>query len=164
MPVLPNSDVDSPPPSDASARGSAVHLKVRVLYADTDRMGIVYHANYLRWAEAGRGAWMRARGRAYRELEEAGYYLPLVESYLRYHAPARYDDVLVVETRIVFARRASIKMGYQMWRDGHPEKPIVTGFTVHAVTDAKGRVLRVPKDWYNVFGVDPNYNGEVNDG
>ncbi|MBI3072567.1 MAG: acyl-CoA thioesterase [Deltaproteobacteria bacterium] len=154
-------------PSKVKAADVTARIQVRVLYADTDRMGIVYHANYLRWAEAGRGEWMRARGRTYKEVEAAGIYLPLVESHLRYHAPAFYDDLLTVETFIVFAQRASIKMGYRFWVDGKTEKPIVTGHTIHALTDAKGRVLRVPKDWYDVFGVDPKYNAdkmEVHDG
>jgi acyl-CoA thioester hydrolase len=164
MVVLPNSDADSLATESQRAADVTVRTQVRVLYADTDRMGIVYHANYLRWAEAGRGEWMRARGRTYKEVEAAGIYLPLVESHLRYHAPAFYDDILTVETFIVFAQRASIKMGYRFWAEGKPEKPIVTGYTIHALTDAKGRVLRVPKDWYDVFGVDPKYNSDKKEG
>lgn len=152
--------MSSTSPVDSKAADVTARHTVRVLYADTDRMGIVYHANYLRWCEQGRGEWMRGRGRTYKDVEGAGIYLPLVEAHLRYHAPAVYDDILVIETRLVYAQRASIKMGYLIWVEARPEKSIVTGYTIHAVTDAEGHVLRIPKDWYGVFGVDPKYNSD----
>ena len=118
-------------------------IKVRVIYGDTDAMGIVYHGNYLRWFEAGRTELFRALGIVYRDLEARGYYLPLTQSYCHYHAPARYDDVIVVETAIAEWGRASIRFNYVIWDEGKTKR-LVEGYTHHAFTNAGGRVVRAP--------------------
>src|SRR6185436_21096087 len=78
-----------------------VKTDIRVIYGDTDQMGFVYYANYLRFFEAGRNEYLRAKGAPYREVEaELGIRLPVVEATVHYKAPARYDDLLVVETEL----------------------------------------------------------------
>ena len=77
----------------------------RVLYGDTDSMGVAYYANYLRWFEIGRTELFRRVGSTYRLLEEQGCFLPVYEAYCRYHNPARYDDIIRIETTFSFAER-----------------------------------------------------------
>jgi len=121
-----------------------VRIEVRVIYGDTDQMGVVYYANYLRYFEAGRTEFLRAKGLSYREFEERERLaLPVVEAGVSYHAPARYDDLLGVEIRLAEARRASARFGYAVRRGGDL---IATGFTVHACVDLQGRVRRLPAD------------------
>ena len=84
-------------------------VTIRVRYAETDRMGVVYHANYLVWFEIGRTEFCRARGFAYKDMEENDRaFLVVAESYCRYKAPAHYDDELVVRTHITELRRRSV--------------------------------------------------------
>ena len=117
---------------------------IRVRYAETDRMGVVYHANYLVWFEIGRTEFCRARGFAYKDMEENDRaFLVVAESYCRYKAPARYDDELVVRTHITELRRRSVRFGYEVVRlsDG---QIIAEGETGHVVTDTNGRVISLP--------------------
>jgi len=117
---------------------------LRVRYAETDKMGVVYHANYLVWFEIGRTEYCRARGFSYRDMEEnENSFLVVAESYCRYKAPAYYDDELVVRTHITELRRRSLRFGYEIIRvpDG---TVIAEGETGHVVTDANGRVRSLP--------------------
>lgn len=117
---------------------------LRVRYAETDKMGVVYHANYLVWFEIGRTEYCRERGFAYREMEENDdSFLVVVESYCRYKAPAHYDDELMIRTRITELRRRSLRFGYEVVRvsDG---KIIAEGETGHVVTTKDGRVRSFP--------------------
>ena len=118
-------------------------VKVRVIYADTDAMGIVYHTNYIRWFEIGRTEFFRDLGILYADIEKAGYNLPLTQVYCHYLLPARYDDVVEVETEIVYLKRASIKFGYQIWSQNR-QMLLAQGYTVHACTDDKGKIVRIP--------------------
>src|SRR6201996_7027607 len=89
-------------------------VRVRVRYAETDQMGVVYHANYLIWFEVGRVELMRQMGLNYKEMErEEGCGIAVVEANCRYRAPARYDDDLIVRTRVTGARGAVVKFGYE---------------------------------------------------
>ena len=117
--------------------------ETRVTYAETDAMGIVYYANYLRWFEVGRTELMRNLGIAYKEMEEQGTFLPVSEVFCKYHASARYDDVLIIETSVDFLKRASIQFAYRILRksDG---KQLITGSTLHAFVDREGRIVKVP--------------------
>ncbi|HEU4597872.1 MAG TPA: thioesterase family protein [Pyrinomonadaceae bacterium] len=120
---------------------------VRVRYAETDRMGVVYHANYLVWFEIGRTEFCRSRGFAYKDMEENDRaYLVVAESYCRYKAPARYDDELVVRTHITELRRRSVRFGYEILRlsDG---VVIAEGETGHVVTDPNNRVISMPESY-----------------
>ncbi|MBT8490437.1 MAG: acyl-CoA thioesterase [Deltaproteobacteria bacterium] len=120
-------------------------VKIRVIYADTDAMGIVYHANYFRWFEIGRTELLREMGVVYSELETGGYYLPLTRSSCHYLAPARYDEIIIVETTITYFRRASIKFDYSIW-DEKKETALVEGCTLHAFTNTDGKIVRVPQE------------------
>ena len=120
-----------------------VSTAIRVIYGDTDQMGIVYYANYLRWFEAGRNEFLRAKGLRYRDVEgEHGLLLPVVEAHVSYRAPARYDDLVAVETSLAEVRRASARFGYRILRDG---ELLVSGHTVHACVDRAGKVQRMPR-------------------
>src|SRR5678815_438277 len=91
--VPPRMTPPAPPTATTKLRDVA---EVRVLYVDTDQMGVVNNVHYLRWFEVGRAEWIRAIGRSYRDLEAEGLMLPVVEAHVRYRAPARYDDVVVI--------------------------------------------------------------------
>ena len=117
---------------------------VRVRYAETDKMGVVYHANYLIWFEIGRTEFCRARGFSYNDMEEnENAFLVVAESYCRYKAPAFYDDELLVRTHVTELRRRSLRFGYEVVRmsDG---TVIAEGETGHVVTDGTGRIRSVP--------------------
>src|SRR5512141_1787198 len=102
-----------------------VRTAVRVIYGDTDQMGVVYYGNYLRYFEAGRNEFIRARGLRYRDFEERfGLRLPVAEAQVRYRAPARYDDLISVETSLAEVRRASARFEYRIVRGG---EVLVTG-------------------------------------
>jgi acyl-CoA thioester hydrolase len=90
--------------------------QVRVRYAETDQMGVVYHSNYLIWFEVGRVELIRQMGLNYKQMEEEGFGISVVDVHARYRAPARYDDELVVETQLLAARGAVIKFGYRVLR------------------------------------------------
>lgn len=93
----------------------------RVRYADTDQMGFAYYANYLRWFEVGRAELIRDLGSSYRAIEDAGVALPVVEARCHYLKPARYDDLLAVETGLLKLGRASVSFGYRVAREGEED-------------------------------------------
>jgi acyl-CoA thioester hydrolase len=112
---------------------------VRVRYAETDQMGIVYYANYLVWFEIGRVELLRSLGLAYSQLEkEHECILPVVEASCRYRSPARYDDEILIETRPALVRGSVIKFAYRILRKAYEgEEPtlLAEGETVHVVCD-----------------------------
>ncbi len=116
----------------------------RVIYGDTDMMGIVYYGNYFRYFEAGRSELLRAVGLPYMQLEAAGYALPVASASAKYHASARYDELLTLETTVVAVRMGSLQMGYRLERE-EDGVLIATGETLHACVGKKtGRVTRIP--------------------
>jgi acyl-CoA thioester hydrolase len=131
--------------------------QIRVIYADTDAMGIVYHTNYFKWFEVGRNELMRQMGLHYSGVENKGYHLPLTIAHCHYLLPAKYDDVLVIETQIDYIKRATVKFNSNIW-DEHKEKLLVDGYTIHACTNGEGKVRRIPqiildlKTKYNIKG------------
>jgi acyl-CoA thioester hydrolase len=119
--------------------------QVRVRYADTDAMGVVYYANYLIWFEVGRTDLLRQTGETYREMEEnERIFLPVVEAHCRYHLPARYDDVIEIRTRVSIPSPARLRFDYDLSRvpDG---ALLAQGVTVHAAVTEDGRPRRMPK-------------------
>jgi acyl-CoA thioester hydrolase len=116
-----------------------VTTQVRVRYAETDQMGIVYYANYLVWFEIGRVELLRSLGLAYSQLEtDHECILPVVEATCRYRSPARYDDEILIETRPTLLRGSVIKFGYRILRKAPDlEGPVLLaeGETVHVVCD-----------------------------
>ncbi|MEI7705133.1 MAG: thioesterase family protein [Deltaproteobacteria bacterium] len=122
-----------------------VRCELRVIYGDTDQMGVVYYANYLRWFEAGRTEFLRAKGLSYGEFEaRENLTLPVSEAGVTYLRPSRYDDLVGIETSLVQARRASARFEYAIRRG---EDLLATGFTVHACVDRAGRIRRLPEDF-----------------
>lgn len=121
-----------------------VATELRVIYGDTDQMGVVYYANYLRFFEAGRNEFIRAKGLRYRDFE-AGHQLmlPVTEASVRYLQPARYDDLLRVETSLEELRRVSATFAYRLVREDG--QLLVTGRTVHACIDLEGKLRRLPE-------------------
>jgi len=121
-----------------------VSVRHRVIFGDTDAMGIVYYANYLRFFEIGRNEYLRARGKTARDLERADLYLPVIEVGARYHLPARYDDEIVIATRLESLERVRLRFGHRLTRG---EDLLIEGFTVHAcVSGATGRAVRMPEE------------------
>lgn len=121
-----------------------VHAKVRVIYGDTDQMGVVYYANYFRYFELSRSEYLRARGGDYTQIEKSGYGLPVVSAHCDYKRPAKYDEVLVVDVHVAELRRASLRFEYQVLRelDG---VVLATGHTVHACLGPSGKPTGLPE-------------------
>jgi acyl-CoA thioester hydrolase len=118
---------------------------LRVRYADTDQMGFAYYANYLRWFEVGRAELLRSQGLSYRAVEEAGVSLPVVEASCRYLRPARYDDLVAIETGVAELGRASVRFAYRVVRDDDGAL-LAHGHTVHAFLGRDGRPVRPPRE------------------
>ena len=118
---------------------------IRVLYGDVDAMGVVHHANYLRFFEAARTEYLRARGRTYAEVEAAGVMLPVVDVQVRYLSPARYDDLLAVSARITELKRVSVAFTYEVRRMGE-DTVLTRGRTILAVCDRTGRLRPMPPE------------------
>ncbi len=121
--------------------------EIRVRYAETDKMGIVHHSNYLVWFEFGRSEFCRTRGFSYREMEEKDNALLVVaEAYCRYKSPAYYEDVLILRTKIEEIRSRSIRFLYEIIR---PEDNtlLATGETLHLVTDENHKVRTLPESY-----------------
>lgn len=120
-----------------------VEARLRVIYGDTDQMGVVYYANYFRYFEFGRSEYFRALGGSYSEVEREGTRLPVVEANCHYKAPARYDDVVLIRTRVDEVRRASLRFTYEVVREQDVQL-LVTGQTVHACVNHEGKPVRMP--------------------
>ena len=128
----------------------AHRCQCRVLYGDTDAGGVVYYANYLRYFEQGRTELMRELCCTYRDLEGEGLILPVVESYSRYKAPALYDDLLTIRTALVDSQRVSCRFHYAITRESD-QRLLVKGFTIHAVVNRAGRLVKFPNEVYEIL-------------
>lgn len=121
-----------------------VDLEIRVRYAETDQMGLVYYANHFVWFELGRTEYFRRRGYVYKELEEKeGCYIIVAEARCRYHAPARYDDVLTIRTRVKEARNRVVVFAYEIL--SQEGRRVATGETLHVITDREGKPRSLPE-------------------
>lgn len=119
--------------------------QIRVRYAETDKMGIVHHSNYLIWFEAGRSEFCRARGFSYKDMEEKDNALMVVaESYCRYKSPAHYEDVLIIRTKVGEIRSRTMRFMYEVLRPADDEI-LAEGETLHVVTDGDKRVRSLPE-------------------
>jgi acyl-CoA thioester hydrolase len=116
----------------------------RVIYGDTDQMGVVYYANYLRYFEHARNELFRAQGGTYRAFEAEGLMLPVVEVAVRYRAPALYDDLLLINTEISDASRVRLTFVYEVRREGE-DSVLCSGHTVHACVTTAGKPARLPE-------------------
>lgn len=134
-------------PAPENVLGDWHETPLRVRYAETDKMGIVYYANYLIWFEIGRTEFCRARGFSHSNMEESDdAFLVVAESYCRYKAPAYYDDELIIRTHITELRRRSVRFGYEIIRVSDA-KTVAEGETGHVVTDSSGRVRSFPEGY-----------------
>lgn len=125
-------------------------VSYRVIYGDTDCGGVLYYGNYLRLFEIGRTELLRENGLTYREIEaERGLILPVVESYVRYRSPARYDDLLEIETALTELHPHKVRFNYRIHR---AQSLIAEGFTVHAPVNREGRLVKFPADLFAFLG------------
>jgi acyl-CoA thioester hydrolase len=116
--------------------------EIRVIYGDTDQMGVVYYGNYLRFFEAARNDFLREKGARWRDVESThSIYLPVVEAKVNYKRPAVYDDMLVIETTLAELGRASLRFEYRVLRGNDL---LATGHTVHACVDKQGDIREFP--------------------
>jgi acyl-CoA thioester hydrolase len=124
---------------------------VRVRYAETDQMGVVYHANYLIWFEVGRVELMRALGFEYKRMEnEDDCRIVVADAHCRYHHSAMYDEVLRIRTRIAESRNRVVKFSYEVIRDADG-KVLANGETTHVICGRNGRPKMLPKKYEVVF-------------
>ena len=125
--------------------------RVRVRYAETDQMGVVYHANYLVWFEIGRVEFIRQLGLDYKSMErEEGCGIAVVDVSARYRSPARYDDELIVETRLLAARGSVIRFGYRIVR-AEDKALLCEGHTVHVVVGRDMKRCPLPSRYAERF-------------
>jgi acyl-CoA thioester hydrolase len=118
-------------------------LQLRIAYADTDQMGMVYYANYLTFFEKGRTELLRDIGLEYKSIEKRGFYFPVIHAECKYLAPAKYDDLITIETKLSEITAASITCFYEVKCDG---KLLVTGKTKHPFVNKLLKPVRFPKD------------------
>jgi len=124
-----------------------VDARIRVRYAETDQMGYAYYSNYLVWFEVARTTYCREKGLVYADLERtAETFLPVVDVRCRYHRPARYDDDLVVRTRVTESRKRTLTFAYQVLSRGD-ETLLAEGSTKHVYTDRNGRPRSLPEEY-----------------
>ena len=116
--------------------------KIRVRYGETDQMGHAYYANYLYWFEQARGAWCRARGFNYSDLEAMGYMLPAVEAHVRYRGEVKYDEVITVRVWVEEIKRAAIHFRYEVLNDA--EKIVTEGYTWHVMMGRERKAVSIP--------------------
>jgi len=122
----------------------------RVLYGDTDKMGVAYYANYLRWFEKGRGELLRELGMPYAAIELRDIHFPVVEVSCRYLRSARYDNLLTIETQLQSLTRATLSFQYRILCEAD-RLLLATGSTKHACVNGEGQILRIPSDISNAL-------------
>jgi len=129
--------------------------RFRVRYAETDQMGIVYYANYLVWMEIGRAEFCRAAGIRYKDMEgEGGVRLAVVDAHCRYLHPARYDEEIIVKTRIARANRRMVEFAYEI-SDARDGSELATGETKHIFLGADLKPVKLPERYFSPFGINP---------
>jgi acyl-CoA thioester hydrolase len=127
------------------SKDHVVEATLRVRYAETDAMGIVYHSNYIIWFEVGRGEYMRQQGGEYAHLEAQGYYLPVIEVQARYLAPARYGDLVTVKTWVEEARSRQVTFAYEVVM-AETGQLLASGLTKHVCVDEEGTIKTIPQE------------------
>ncbi|MGC8796431.1 MAG: acyl-CoA thioesterase [Thermodesulfovibrio sp.] len=125
-----------------------VDVPVRVKYADTDNFGIVYYGNYAIFFEKARTEYLRKRGFTYKELENKGYHLPVVEFHVKYYKPARYDDLLFIKTSIKSLKSRGIVFHYEVLKEG---EKIAEGFTYHICVNNENKPVTLPHSFVKIL-------------
>jgi acyl-CoA thioester hydrolase len=139
-----------PPQSSQPFRCTVREIELRVRYAETDQMGVVYHANYLVWCEMGRTDFIRHLGMSYGEMERAGYSLAVSELSVRFHAPARYEDLIRVRTTLTELRSRMIVFDYLV-SNGETGQRLVSARTSLVSLDRMGRPTALPEQIRQLF-------------
>jgi acyl-CoA thioester hydrolase len=121
--------------------------QIRVRYQETDNMGVVYYANYFIWLEVARTEYLRSSGVSYRHIEEKGSYMMVADARCQYKAPARYDDVVRIQTWIANMKNSSLDFAHKLYVG---ERLIATGESVHVFTNKSGKPVRIPKEIRNI--------------
>jgi acyl-CoA thioester hydrolase len=131
--------------------------RLRVRYAETDQMGVVYYANYLVWMEVGRADYFRAAGGRYRDMEvDDGILLAVVEAHCRYLRPARYDQEIAVKTQVAKASRRVVEFQYEIC-DAQSGRQLAAGETKHVFVGPDMKPVKLPEKYWSLFGIDaPN--------
>jgi len=124
--------------------------RLRVRYAETDQMGVVYYANYLVWFEVSRTDWLRHAGWSYVEMEAEGYMLPVVQAHCAYKQSARYDDEIEILARGTLLSPVRIRFDYDVRRAADAAL-LAEGYTVHASLDPQGKPRRLPPRLLPIF-------------
>jgi acyl-CoA thioester hydrolase len=132
----------------------AIETRVRVRYAETDQMGVVYHANYLIWMEVGRVEYWRKVGLRYRDMErEDGILLVVAEVNCRYSAPAFYDEEVIIRTQVALATPRMIRFEYELL-GGEDRRTLATAFTKHVFCGRDRRPMKLPRKYYEPLGIE----------
>jgi len=131
------------PDVSATALTGIRRTRVRVRYAETDQMGVVYYANFLVWFEVARVEWLRQGGWSYRDMEHDGTALPVIEAHCEYRHPARYDDEIEIAARATLLTPVRVRFDYDVVRVAD-DTLVAVGHTVHAAVDAGGKPCRLP--------------------
>ena len=118
--------------------------KIRVIYADTDQMGVVYYTRYFEFFERGRTELLRDLGSPYTEMEREGVGLPVVEAHCEYKKGPHYDDVIVVKSMITDVPRSTIRIDYELYNESE-RTLFATGYTIHCFLNREGRPMKAPK-------------------
>jgi acyl-CoA thioester hydrolase len=136
---------------ERSMNAHVCEVKLRVRYAETDQMGVVYHANHLVWFEVGRVEFFRQLGFSYQEMEHKdNCYIVVVEARCRYKAPARYDDEVLVRTYLRNVRESIVHFGYELLR-ANDGTLLAEGETTHVVTDGEMKRRSIPEKYMQLF-------------
>jgi len=125
--------------------------RIRVRYAETDQMGVVYHSNHIIWFEVGRVELMRQTGFSYRDMErEDGCHIAVVEVHCRYRAPVFYDEEVVIRTRLKAVRESVVVFSYELMR-AETDVLLAEGETTHIATDSKMKISALPDKYLRAF-------------
>jgi acyl-CoA thioester hydrolase len=127
----------------------------RVIYGDTDQMGIVYYANYLRFFERGRTELLNQIGYSYKQLESSGVFVAVIDAEVRYKQPAKFNDLITIESWVTQTSRVRLRFDYRITREEESESILLAeGATTHACMNAEGRPVRPPQDVLDALGVE----------
>ena len=134
--------------------------RIRVRYGETDQMGHAYYANYLFWFEQARGAWCRERGWTYKQMEELGYKIPVVEAHVEYKGEVLYDDLIIVKVWVSELRRASIRFDYEVINTSN-DKVTTKGYTWHVLIGESRKAVTMPASIREWLTRDPSQHETV---
>ncbi|MFH1621871.1 MAG: thioesterase family protein [Candidatus Omnitrophota bacterium] len=127
-------------------------VEIRVRYADTDQMGVVYYANYFVWLEIARTEFLRSHGLDYRSIErEKQLALPAIEAYCQYKAPARYDEIIVIKTKVSQVKNSSLRFDYELYNKEN-NLLLAEAYTRHVFIDKERKPVRIPKEIKEAMG------------